>query len=339
MSHRQKPWRSRGCAQLAPLSLLVGLLTGSSLSRAEQNPPNPGDVPVEMQIATRRERASLFRARKAQIDQELALLSKSEAELRQLLTRDVHALYRLQRGGLLPIAGGLDSLVGHASRVAHLERVAERTLSKLESTRKQTGKLSKEAASIEAEALAAERSIGELESRRASLEREAAAAAALAAQQGQMAMQAERAERDEESSAARVSYGLTVVRAGKADTLAAQRGTLALPVAASASITPTDPMSDGRLKGLQFEAQAGTSVRAAASGRVAAVEDGADGVVIVLDHGERYQTIYRGLGSSDLEPGDAVSKSARLGTVGSAPIRFEVRRGKRNQDARSYLGL
>jgi septal ring factor EnvC (AmiA/AmiB activator) len=63
------------------------------------------------------------------------------------------------------------------------------------------------------------------------------------------------------------------------------------------------------------------------------------GLFVIVDHGERFRTVYGGLGSLDVQVGDAISKSARLGATGSSTIYFEVRRGRRSQDARSWLGL
>jgi murein DD-endopeptidase MepM/ murein hydrolase activator NlpD len=181
--------------------------------------------------------------------------------------------------------------------------------------------------------MATEREALALEQKRARLAAEAAAAAALAAQQAQLS------QRTEAVSDARVSYGLTLVGGSERPSFAAQRGFLALPVAAATSISPVDPVAGGRRQGLHFETPPGASVRAAAAGRVAAVERTENGVTIALDHGDGYRTVYSGLADSDLEINDAISKSARVGSAGSRPVRFEVRRGSRSQDARSFLGL
>ncbi len=39
----------------------------------------------------------------------------------------------------------------------------------------------------------------------------------------------------------------------------------------------------------------------------------------------------------DVEVGDALSKSTRLGSAGSAPVYFELRKGAQTLDARAWL--
>ena len=297
--------------------------------------PSTSTSPVDPQLVEAQEAIARERAHQAALERSRATLPEAEQALTRALHRDVRALYRLRHGGLLPIAGGLPALVNHASRVAHLERMAKQSARRLRDVRARESALAKEAAELDAKLSTLEREARALEEKRASLAAEAAAAAALAAQRAQIAA------RSEAQSEERVSYGLTLVgtEEKQRESLSAQRGLLALPVAAASSIAPTEPVTDGRRRGLSFTTTPGASVRAAAAGRVASIEHGSDGLVVVLDHGARYQTVYMNLASSDLEPGDSVSKSARLGSAGSAPVKFEVRRGSRNQDARSYLGL
>lgn len=92
--------------------------------------------------------------------------------------------------------------------------------------------------------------------------------------------------------------------------------------------------------GLELASKPGSAVRAAAAGRVAFAERyGSYGQLVILDHGERYYTVYGGVGSVDVQVGDDLSKSARIGAAGGDPLYFEVRRGTKTQDARSWLGL
>src|SRR5689334_7504875 len=62
-------------------------------------------------------------ARKVESAEQLAHIEPRKAELRGRLVRDGRSLYRVSRGGLLPMAGGVDALLGHASRVGRLERM------------------------------------------------------------------------------------------------------------------------------------------------------------------------------------------------------------------------
>lgn len=286
---------------------------------------------IDAELATTRSALERHASRRAALAQTLAELPHTERELERALARDVRALYRLHRGGLLPLAGGLEALVTHASRVAHLERMVELTQQKLTATRRQGASLASEVAELETTLRAAEQQAQALEQARQERETKAAAEAALAAQLAASAEQESRVE-------GRGSYGLTVVGGTERETFKSQRGRLALPVSAAATIHDAAD-STGQGKALTFETRAGSSVRAAAAGRVSSVEQSASGVKVVLDHGGRYRTVYDQLASSDVEPGDSVSKSARVGSAGAAPVYFEVKRGSRSQDARSFLGL
>jgi len=65
--------------------------------------------------------------------------------------------------------------------------------------------------------------------------------------------------------------------------------------------------------------------------------------MVIIDHGSSFYTVYGGLGSTDVQVGDWIGMSTRIGTLDSAGtdaiLFFEVRRGTRPLDARSWLGL
>jgi septal ring factor EnvC (AmiA/AmiB activator) len=100
--------------------------------------------------------------------------------------------------------------------------------------------------------------------------------------------------------------------------------------------------SDG--PGLELQAPAGTPVRAVAAGRVAFSDRyGSYGRIVILDHGDGYYTVYGGLGAVEVRVGDDLSRDARIGSVGSdfnpPSLFFEVRKGTRTLEPRSWLGL
>jgi septal ring factor EnvC (AmiA/AmiB activator) len=143
------------------------------------------------------------------------------------------------------------------------------------------------------------------------------------------------------SSSGHMNYGLSLVgnKSAEARRFADQRGALALPVSGPSSIQEAQRAESGG-PGLEFNAHRGVAVRAAGEGRVAFSDRyGSYGQLVILDHGDRYYTVYGGFASVDVQVGDEVSKSARLGTSGSEPIYFEVRRGTKTEDARPWLGL
>jgi septal ring factor EnvC (AmiA/AmiB activator) len=141
-----------------------------------------------------------------------------------------------------------------------------------------------------------------------------------------------------------VSYGRIRV-SGDMDDLgdgfAQMRGQLALPVQGSMRIGES---SREGAPGLEFYGRSGGPVRAAADGRVAFARNyGAYGLMVIIDHGSSFYTVYGGLGSTDVQVGDWVGMSTRVGTLDTtspdAILFFEVRRGTRPLDARSWLGL
>ena len=294
-----------------------------------------GASAVEAKLGQERAKLQEQRAELAVVEQQLSALPAQESALETTLTRDVRALYRLRRGGLLPIADGLESLMGHASRVAHFERMTRRTLARLVESRRTGSRLALEVVALGAQIATTEQELATLEQSNAALAREAEVTRAL--EQG--APQAEEASPRLEPS----GYGLSLVgasdRAAPIERFAPQRGQLALPLSGAANIgTATNPQ--GEDTALTFASKPGASVRAVASGRVVMAEPNeGHGILVIVDHGDRYRTIYGGLSSADVQAGDSVSKSARLGAVGSAPLYFEVRRGMRSQDARGWLGL
>jgi len=285
-----------------------------------------GASTLELQIAAQKVALAEHVARRSALTADLAVGPTRTAQLERALAREVRALYRMQQSGLLPLSGGLDALLGHASRMGHLERMATRTLTELEATRRGTARLGDEVTAVEREIARLEQALAELESTRAQLVREAAEAQAAREPAVSLAPR---------PSTDRMGYGLSLVGGERATSFEQQRGELALPIAAATQI---DGAADG--KGLTFATRAGASVRAVADGEVAEVAQEPDGSArIVVAHDARHRTIYRGLASTDVQPGDAVSKSARLGTAGATPLTFEVQRDAHGQDARRWLGL
>lgn len=79
--------------------------------------------------------------------------------------------------------------------------------------------------------------------------------------------------------------------------------------------------------GLDFKVPAGTNVRAALSGVVAVVENGAAaGTTVILDHQDGRRTLYSGLKKVKVEPGDTVKQGQVIGQVGE-PGEDEVAEG------------
>lgn len=268
-------------------------------------------------------------ASKSAASDSLSALGPELISTRERLHKNARALYRISRGGMLPVAGGMAALLGHASRVSRLEQVVGHDLEKLKRLERSSIALRKELAQMDAQIASSQRELSSLETARLSAVRERTV------QRSLEAAFTEPAPRVNE----RTQYGLSIVGGMPQERFTEQRGNLALPVSGPSSIQDaTRAESDG--PGLELAASQGAAVRAAAAGKVAFAESyGSYGRLVILEHGDRYYSVYGGLANMDVQVGDTLSKSARIGSSGSQPIYFEVRRGTKTQDARAWLGL
>jgi murein hydrolase activator len=120
------------------------------------------------------------------------------------------------------------------------------------------------------------------------------------------------------------------------------RGRLPFPVAGRAEV---NRVNRGGGAAVELVAPMGMAVRSVAAGRVAFADrqDGY-GLIVIVDHGDHYFSLYGSLGSSDVHAGDSVPSGARLGIVGSidgsAPrLYFELRHNATTLDPGPWLGL
>jgi septal ring factor EnvC (AmiA/AmiB activator) len=92
--------------------------------------------------------------------------------------------------------------------------------------------------------------------------------------------------------------------------------------------------------GIEIEAPAGASVRAAVSGEVAMItEIPGYGPGVILDNGSGYFTIYANLGSIRVRTGDVVNTCQDMASLAASPgtLYFEVRRGTKTLDPEAWL--
>lgn len=115
---------------------------------------------------------------------------------------------------------------------------------------------------------------------------------------------------------------------------------------ASTFAMPTDgqiirPYSKGKNDGIDIAAPAGTVVKAAASGSVAAITTDTSGTpIIVLRHDGGLLTVYAGVDAVAVKKGDTVSRGQTIAKVKSgdpAFLHFEVRIGADSADPMDYL--
>ncbi|MDO5606445.1 MAG: M23 family metallopeptidase [Paracoccus sp. (in: a-proteobacteria)] len=122
---------------------------------------------------------------------------------------------------------------------------------------------------------------------------------------------------------------------GATRTAASGSGRLSMPVAGAIVRT----YAKGRNDGIDISAPAGTAVKAAGAGQVAAITRDTDGVpIVVIRHQGELMTVYAGMSDLSVQRGDQVSAGQRIGTAGTAgSIHFEVRQGFESMNPEDYL--
>jgi septal ring factor EnvC (AmiA/AmiB activator) len=283
-------------------------------------------------------------------DDVAAVLSKlgsedrSSAERLERLSTDakrVHALLlargrsyvKLARAGLLPIGGGLDALVDHASRIERLRRALSRDIEREKSIAEERVLLVRRRAS--------------LDERRSTLETEQAAlershTAILAAEDREAAFrQAFVSGGEGVSHTAVYGGGLEPLdQNALASGFAGQKGHLPFPLQGRVEVRRVKHSSaDG--PGLEMASPAGGVVRAVYPGRVAFADSYADyGRAVIVDHGSGYYTVSANLAAIDVRVGDELSASDRIGSVApGASLYLELRRGATTVNPASWFGI
>lgn len=97
----------------------------------------------------------------------------------------------------------------------------------------------------------------------------------------------------------------------------------------------------GRNEGIDIAVPAGTSVKAADSGSVAAVTTDTNGVaIVVIKHADNLLTVYTNLSDLTVEKGASVSRGQSIGKVAAGEpsfVHFETRRGLQSVDPSEFL--
>ncbi|MEZ4370715.1 MAG: peptidoglycan DD-metalloendopeptidase family protein [Polyangiaceae bacterium] len=262
--------------------------------------------------------------------------AEAENARRRTIARG-RAYVRKSRAGLLPVGGGFDELVNHASRLERLRRALERDLSAEKALIKKRSKLSKRLADLRAR-----KGPLEAQARITSQQR-----AALLAQQDR-ASAFERAFSNSVGSWDNTAiYGADPGSPGagpsqEASAFGALKGRLPFPLPGRANVRKASRGGGG--PGLEMTAPKGAPVRAVYKGRVAFADEYPDyGRTVILEHGGGYYTVSAGLDSFAVKVGDDVSSGDRLGTVGDdgrgAMLYFEVRDGADPLQPSEWFGL
>ena len=314
-------------------ALLTALMLALALpaSAAAQAPPTLEAIDAQIAAASAElERASAERDRVGvEID---GLVTQRAAAQRRLRAR-VNVLTRVRRAGLLPLAAGLDALLRHQARVERLERMAVRDAASLRSLESRVAALRGEGARLAGEAESSEATVATLRERRAALERATIGLwAGLLPPAPGAQLEAQPETRWSDGWGLRLSDG-----SAPGPRFADLRGRLPMPIAGSAQLREAEREGGS---GVEIVASAGVGVRAVAAGRVAyAAMHPAYGVLVIVDHGEGYYSVYGGLGALATAVGASVERDTPIGTTGSGAVFFQVRRGTRPMPTREWLGL
>jgi len=189
--------------------------------------------------------------------------------------------------------------------------------------------------------------LGALESRRSD---RAGLLEALAGQQQAQASRLRELKRDEQALVSLIE-SLRDIFADIPDQLdgakdfAAQRGSLPKPVPGRILTGFAGSLPDGRSsEGWLLEAAAGSAVRAVAHGRVAFADwMKGYGLLLILDHGDGYLSLYAhndGLlreAGDWVKPGEQIAQAGSSGGQGGAGLYFELRRGSQPLDPRVWI--
>ncbi|RLB62014.1 MAG: peptidase [Deltaproteobacteria bacterium] len=317
--------------------ILAVLVAGSAAAYADRvglSRPTSRQAPKELRGT------QAFEQMVTELDNKERRLQKEIEELqpridtahRRMVARG-RAYYRLVRAGLLPVGGGFEALVDHATTVERLRAALSRDVV-----------LERKLTDRQAEAT---RQLRRVTTEKAPLmvQREAMRRAKVAMREG-----------EERRAAFLRAFGgasdaLPHLAIYGADTgpvageplvrFSQMKGRLSFPLTGRFEVlTPHKPTEEG----LQLVAARDAAVRAVYAGQVAFVGQTAHGETVVVQHGEGYYTVYGGLQRIEVKVKEQLLERARLGwvlrTSSHRPtLYFELRRGRRMLDPAPWLGL
>lgn len=266
----------------------------------------------------------------------LTELGAEGVRLHALMLARGRTYVKLARAGLLPLGGGLEALVDHASQLERLRRSLARDLDRERAISEERVSLSKKRVSLE------ERR-GLLESEHAALAR--SHTAILAAEERESAFRhAFLGGRESVRHTAVYGSGVGPLDPGELSAgFASLKGRLPFPIEGRVEIRPAQlPGGDG--PGLQMVASPGAVVRAVYPGRVAFADTYAEyGRAVIVDHGSGYYTVSGNLSGTEVKVGDELGAGDRVGTVGTGAhgpiLYFEVRRGTETINPAPWFGI
>lgn len=308
-------------------TLALGLLVaGSAFAGPSASPALPNDLDRAIERID---------AEQSAITAELGAIEPRRSLIDQRIYARTRAYYRLLHAGLLPAGGGFDAMVDYAARVSRVRQALGRDLD--------------ERASLGSRQSALSGRLAELRIARAPLDvqREAMDRARFALQEADERRAAFERAFGSSTRADHIAIygsGLGPTDVDQAKGFAALRGHLPICMTGRTEVKHVHLASAGG-PGVELTGAASAAVRSVASGHIAFADAYDDyGMTIIIDHGDRYFSVYGRLGSIDVKVGDSVSAGGRIGAPsktakGQGLVYFELRRGAETIDPRPWLGL
>lgn len=272
-------------------------------------------------------------ARERYLEREVVELGPGIEIVRKRMTARGRRYYRLVRAGFLPIGGGFEQMVDHATLVERLRAALKRDLSlslqlrtRLKTARSELRRVRAERAPLllHREAMRRAQSVmQEADDRQAAYHRTFGAAGP--SLDGHTAV-----------------YGSSRLSTSPDDAIgrfSSTKGRLSFPLSGRAEVLDKD--SD---PGLWFKARSGARVRSVYPGRVLFAGQARHGLTVVVDQGNGYSALYGNLHRLDVQRGDYVAAQGNVGRLHNglrkaAALYFELRKGEHVLDTAVWMGL
>ena len=241
--------------------------------------------------------------RRARLAAELDALGSARADFEQRIVRQGRALYRIRRTGLLPVAGGFEAMLSHLSRVERLERLVQREIDNVRTTRDRQIALQRDITRLDRSAEEGRERLARLHGDRRR-----------AQEQQQLAMLYEQTFMAPSLPLSPVAPlpGTLQLSDGSslAPTFVTMRGRLGIPTEGRYRTVDVQ-REDG--PGVEFRVEGEAPARVVADGRVAFVgRYGSYGLMVIVEHGDSFFTVYAGLGGADVQVGTVLRMGQRV---------------------------
>lgn len=299
-------------------------------AKAGRPPLKVPSNPIEVDLALRN-----LEAERVALEEELAAIDKELVYVDGRVLARGRAYYKQVRAGLLPAGGGFEELVDHA---AHVERTRLGLVRDLESGKSMRARRD-EIADL----------LMRIAAERAPLEAQKKAFDSAKTYMRHARDREDAFDRAFESSTPPSDYvAVYGTDTGPSDAAPSSgfvslQGKLPFPLAGRAEIRKLEA-SGASGPALELKAPSGATARVVAAGRVVFADryEG-DRITVIVDHGDRYFTLYGNLTVAEVRVGDNVASGDAVGPVASmrkdSVLYFELRKEGRPVDPSPWFGI